>query len=99
MILQHQRTQEALRALPSAGWIGRRDRAVHVLSWDGRNVGRTHRNAHAGNRYLRDAVHPPGPLDASAPKFRVPDGQKAVGQRHVSRVEWDRLPDAATRWA
>ena len=32
MTLQQQRTQEALRALPSAGWIGRRDRAVHVLS-------------------------------------------------------------------
>ena len=30
--LQQQRTQEQLRALPSAGWIGRRDRAVHVLS-------------------------------------------------------------------
>ena len=32
MTLQQQRTQEALRALPSAGWVGRRDRAVHVLS-------------------------------------------------------------------
>ena len=32
MMLQQQRTQEALRAMPSAGWIGRRDRAVHVLS-------------------------------------------------------------------
>ena len=32
MTLQQQRTQEALRALPSTGWIGRRDRAVHVLS-------------------------------------------------------------------
>ena len=32
MTLQQQRTQEALRALPSAGWIGRRDRALHVLS-------------------------------------------------------------------
>ena len=32
MMLQQQRTQEALRALPSAGWVGRRDRAVLVLS-------------------------------------------------------------------
>ena len=32
MTLQQQRTQEALRAMPSTGWIGRRDRAVHVLS-------------------------------------------------------------------
>ena len=32
MTLQQQRTQEALRALPSTGWVGRRDRAVHVLS-------------------------------------------------------------------
>ena len=32
MTLQQQRTQEALRAMPSAGWIGRRDRAVLVLS-------------------------------------------------------------------
>jgi hypothetical protein len=32
MTLQQQRTQEALRALPSTGWIDRRDRAVHVLS-------------------------------------------------------------------
>jgi hypothetical protein len=32
MTLQQQRTQEALRALPSAGWVGRRDRAIHVLS-------------------------------------------------------------------
>ena len=32
MTLQRSRTQEALRALPSAGWVGRRDRAVLVLS-------------------------------------------------------------------
>ena len=32
MTLQQSRTQEALRALPSAGWVGRRDRAVLVLS-------------------------------------------------------------------
>ena len=32
MTLQQQRTQEALRALPSTGWVGRRDRAVLVLS-------------------------------------------------------------------
>ena len=32
MTLQRSRTQEALRVLPSAGWVGRRDRAVLVLS-------------------------------------------------------------------
>src|SRR5664280_3514827 len=32
MMLLQPRTQEALRALPSAGWVGRRDRAVLVLS-------------------------------------------------------------------
>ena len=31
-LLQQLRTQEALRASPSAGWVGRRDRAVLVLS-------------------------------------------------------------------
>src|SRR5664279_5576440 len=32
MMLLQPRTQEALRASPSAGWVGRRDRAVLVLS-------------------------------------------------------------------
>jgi len=32
MTLEQIRVQEALRALPSAGWIGRRDRAVLVLA-------------------------------------------------------------------
>lgn len=32
MTLQQRRTQEALRAVPPAGWVGRRDRAVLVLS-------------------------------------------------------------------
>jgi len=32
MTLPQRRTQEALRASPAAGWVGRRDRAVLVLS-------------------------------------------------------------------
>ena len=32
MTLQETRIQQALRAMPSAGWLGRRDRALLVLS-------------------------------------------------------------------